>query len=266
MCSLRPNVSLRETSEHRGSPFSRNSLLLAASLLLLRLTCPGFSAEITIADKGEGFDYVSGVPIKLPAARLGTNLFGPGARLIINRRHSAQPAAFDSSVTLSRSESATPCAFPPYLVGNPYVTFLQEVRRYTNYCCTVTVDCPVTFYLLVDNRVNDFGELSSLDDPHFGPPDTEWIPLDGWKRVNTGISPPLGGTNRADYISIFEGGVGIGAVDQFYAIYSKTLPRGGSINLRTQFEGNMYCLVIATNKSSAAKAPAQQPSVPSPGG
>jgi len=266
MCIWLPNVSLREPSERRGSAYSRNSLLLVLSLVLLGLTCPGFSAEITIADTGEGSDYLSGDPIKLPAARLGTNLFGPGVRLIINRRHIAQPAAFDSSFTLSRSESAAPCVFPPYLVGNPYVTFLQEVRHYTNYSCTVTVDRPVTFYLLVDNRVNDFGELSSLDDPHFGPPDTEWIPQDGWKRVNTGISPPVGGTNRADYISIFEGGVGIGAVDQFYAIYSKTLPTGGSINLRTQFEGNIYCLVIATNKSAAAKAPVTKPSAPSPGG
>ena len=246
---------------------ARNACVGGIGLLVICLTNLAVGAEIKVCDKGEGCDYLSGAAIKLPAAMLGTNLFGVGARIIDNRRHSAQPAAFDSSGSLSCAESAIPCVFPSYLEGNPYLSFLQEVRRYTNYCCTVTVDCPVTFYLLVDNRVNDFTELSSLDDPKFGPPDTELIPQDGWKRVNTGISPLVGGTNRADYISIFEGGVGVGAVNQFYAIYSKTLPQGGSVTLRTQFEGNMYCLVIATNKVAAsAKNPVPKPPPPHAGG
>lgn len=267
MCSLQGELSRRTSGQMRILAAAGSVLSLATSLLLLAATSPGFGGEITVTDKGEGCDYVSLAPMKLPAARLGTNFFGVGARVIINRRHSAQPAAFDASGALSRAESAAPCVFPPYLEGNPYVSFLQEVRRYTNYCCTVTVDCPATFYLLVDNRVNDFTELSSLDDPTFGPPDTEWIPQAGWERVNTGISPKVGGTNRADYLSIFEGGVGEGAVNQFYAIYSKTLPQGGSVSLRTQFEGNMYCLVIATNKSSASvKAPAQKPTALRSGG
>ena len=85
--------------------------------------------------------------------------------------------------------------------------------------------CPVTFYLLVDNRVNDFAEYSSLDDPSFGPPDTEWIPQNGWARVNTGICHKAGGARPPDYIGFYEGGVG--AISQFYAIYSKAFPKGG---------------------------------------
>ena len=241
----------------------RLPVLTGVALVLLLAIGLGVGAEISLSDQGEGCDYLSGAPIKLPAAMMATNLFGPGVRVITNRKHTAQAAAFDASGALSRSASAAPGVFPPYLVGQPYVWFLQEVRHYTNYCCTVTVHGPATFYLLVDNRVNDFGELSSLDDPTFGPPDTEWIPRDGWQRVNTGISPKVGGTNRADYVSIFEGGVGIGAVDQFYAVYSKTMTNAGSIRLRTQYEGNMYCVVIATNKSSAAvSAPVQKPTAP----
>ncbi len=218
-------------------------------------------ADINVHDQGQGGDFVSGTPMTLPAASLSTNLFRVGAAPIPNRRHEIQAAAFDSSGALSYSEKNKLSPFPEYLTGNPYVSFSQDVRRYTNYSCTVSVDCPVTFYLLVDNRVNDFTESSSLDDPNFGPPDTEWITRDGWSRVNTGISPQLNGTNRGDYLCIYEGG--FRSVSQFYAIYSKTFPRGGSVTVQTQFEGNIYCLVVGTNqiigtaKGQATPKPAQ---------
>ena len=254
------NFCERKGDQTRALTSRGNFVVTGVTLLLFVITSIGLGAEITISDKGEGCDYLSGAPIKLPASILETNLFGPGARVIQNRKHTAQAAVFNASGALGRSEPATTGVFPAYLVGHHYLSLLQEVRQYTNYCCTVTVKGPVTFYLLVDNRVNDFGELSSLDDPTFGPPDTEWIPQDGWQRVNTGISPKVGGTNRADYVRIFEGGIGTGAVDQFYAIYSKTLTNGGAINLRTQFAGNIFCLVIATNMSSTTvKTPAQTP-------
>ena len=224
--------------------------LMGSMLLAVTATSIAIGAEILVTDKGEGGDYVSGAPITLPAATLSTNLFGEGVKPIKNRLHRVQPAAFDAAGALNPVESANPCPFPEYLKNNHYVWFLQEVRRYTNYSCTITVDCPVTFYLLVDNRVNDFTAFSSLDDPTFGPPDTEWIPRDGWTRVNTGISPRVGGASRPDYLRIYEGGVG--SVSQFYAIYSRTLSKGGSVTLRTQFEGNMYCVVIATNGTPAS--------------
>jgi hypothetical protein len=223
----------------------KSSMLIVIPVLALAATRFVFGSEIAVMDQGIGCDYASGEPIILPAAGLSTNLFGHGVNPIKNRQHTVQAAAFDSSGALSHALSARPAAFPAYLKGYPYVSFLQDVRHYTNYSCTVTVDCPSTFYLLVDNRVNDFNEFSSLNDPSFGPPDTEWISKDGWNRVNTGISPSIGGTNRGDYICIHEGGVG--AISQFYSVYSKTLTNGGSLTFRTQFEGNMYCVVVATN-------------------
>lgn len=225
-------------------------LLSGICLLLFVATAASEATEIRVSDRGEGCDYVSGAPIALPAASLSTSNFQEGICPIKNRRHKVRAAGFDSSGALSYAETARPAPFPEYLNGKPYVWFLQDVRHYTNYACTVSVDHPVTFYLLMDNRVNDFTPLSALDDPSFGPPDTEWIPQDGWTRVNTGISPQAGGTNRADYVRVREGGVN--AISQFYAIYSKTLPKGGSVTLRTQFDGNMYCLVIATNAQRVA--------------
>jgi hypothetical protein len=239
-----------EVRRKRIPPGAR-AFRLAAGLVLLAMAMLHARAEITVQDKGEGGDYMSGAPVKLPAAALSTNLFGEDVRPIQNRKHTVRPAVFDPSGALSSEESGKRAPFPEYLKGNPYVWFLQEVRHYTNYACTVTVNGPVTFYLLVDNRVNDFGDLSKFDDPVFGPPDTEWVLQDKWSRVNTGISPQVEGSHRPDYLQVYEGGIneaGIQAVNQFYAIYSKTFTNGGKVTLRTQYQGNMYCLVIATNK------------------
>jgi hypothetical protein len=244
---------------------------VAARLLLLAMTVLPARAEITVHDKGEGGDYMSGAPVKLPAAALSTNLFGEDVRPIQNRKHTVRPAVFDAGGALSSEESGKRAPFPEYLKGNPYVWFLQDVRHYTNYACTVTVNGPVTFYLLVDNRVNDFGDLSKFDDPVFGPPDTEWVSQDKWTRVSTGISPHVEGSHRPDYLQVYEGGVneaGNQAINQFYAIFSKTFTDGGKVTLRTQYQGNMYCLVIATNKPSpTVKAPlAPKPEQPRTGG
>ena len=142
--------------------------------------------------------------------------------------------------------------------------FLQDVRHYTNYSCTVTVDCPSTFYLLVDNRVNDYLPESSYDDPTFGPPDTQWVLDDGWKRVNTGLTPLLTPTTAGDYLAIDEGNNG--TLNQIYAVYAKTLNKPGSVTLGTEFDGNIYCLVVSTNpvpltktvrQAAAKKAPSR---------
>jgi len=220
---------------------------------LLLLTCASVlsAAVVQVHDEGVGSDYTSGHPITLPAALLSTNSFGDGAQCIINRPHCVRPAAFDRSGRLDLSvdpdEIVPPGTngFPAYLVGQQYVWFLQDTRHYTNYTCRVTVDCPSTFYLLVDNRVNEFGPDKCYSDPVFGPPDTEWIQKDGWERVNTGLSPVTTATNRGDYVGIDEGSNG--TLNQVYAIYGRTLSRPGAVTLRTQLEGNIYCLVISTN-------------------
>ena len=249
----------------------KSACLSGLGLLALWCACAGVGAEIVVRDRAEGGDYMSGQPVTLPAAALSTNLFGEHAMPIRNRRHTVRAAAFDTAGTLNLAESAKPAPFPEYLKGSPYVWFLQDVRHYTNYSCTISVDGPVTFYLLVDNRVNDFKEMSSLDDPGFGPPDTEWVLKDGWQRVNTGISPTVGTVSRPDYLLIDEGGIneyGLQAVHQFYAIYSRAFPSGGSVTLQTQYQGNMYCLVVATNRvaTSSRKTAESKPSERGDGG
>ncbi len=227
-------------------------------LLFLACSCVLRAAVVEVHDEGAGSDYMSGDPITLPAARLSTNRFVDGAQCILNRPHCVKPAAFDFSGRLDLSVAADEIVrpgtngFPAYLVGQQYVLFLQDVRHYTNYTCRVTVDCPSTFYLLVDNRVNEFGPDKPYSDPVFGPPDTEWIPNDGWERVNTGLSPVMTATNRGDYVGIDEGCNG--TLNQVYAVYGRTLSKPGSVTLRTQFEGNIYCLVVSTNATRFAQA------------
>ena len=247
------------------------------------------AAVVSVQDKGAGVDYMSGEPITLPAAQLCTNPFRNGAQVIRNRSHTARPAVFDSAGRLNHKPSDPTSAlveartnppatgsgakqplasagagvkglrsspakngFPAYLEGQQYVWFLQEVRHYTNYSCTVTVDCPSTFYLLVDNRVNDYLDDSSYNDPAFGPPDTQWFLKEGWKRVNTGLTPVLTPTNAGDYVGIDEGNKG--TINQIYAVYARTLSKPGFITLGTEFDGNIYCLVVSTNPAPFANA------------
>jgi hypothetical protein len=219
---------------------------------------------------------------------LCTNLFHNGAQVIRNRKHTVHPAVFDESGRLDymkgesdavitqasgagrsnpsrngvRASLAKPSSktggdgpdagsatngFPSYLEGQQYVWFLQDLRHYTNYSCTVTVDCASTFYLLVDNRVNDYLPGSEYDDPSFGPPDTQWVLDGGWKRVNTDLTP----SGTGDYVGIDEGDNG--TINQVYAVYSRTLTSPGSIKLGTEFDGNIYCLVVSTNRLASAK-------------
>lgn len=209
------------------------------------------AAVIEVEDSGEGNEYMSGEPITLPAASLSTNLFGVGMQVISNRMHTAHAAAFEPTGRLLMGDRPPTNGFPSYLVGLPYVWLLQNVRHYTNYTCTVKVAHPATFYLLVDNRVNDYGRESPYDDPSLGPPDTQWILDDGWKRLNTGISPSTHKANKGDYVGIDEGNNG--SLNNFYAVYTKTLDQPGSVTLRTEIDGNIYCLVIATNDTKQVK-------------
>ena len=259
--------------------------------LLVLLFCAGVlrAAVVGVNDEGAGNDYMSGEPITLPAAALNTNLFRNGAQVIRNRLHTARPAVFDSSGRLDfqtswptkrtanggtnlpangshptgsgassgngadgHDQAVATNGFPAYLEGQQYVWFLQDVRHYTNYSCTVTVDCPSTFYLLVDNRVNDYAPESSYDDPSFGPPDTQWVLDSGWKRVNTEPTPAQAPTSAGDYIGIDEGNNG--SINQVYAVYAKTLDKPGSVTLGTEFDGNIYCLVVSTNTPAPARA------------
>ncbi len=254
-CKLKDVMPLARRTVHARTV---SRVRLAAVLLVTLLWAVWLrAAVVSVTDKAAGIDYMSGDPITLPAAKLCTNLFRNGAPIIRNRSHVARPAVFDSTGRLSHrptdpvsapsnaSRSRGTNGFPAYLEGQQYVWFLQDVRHYTNYSCTVTVDCPSTFYLLVDNRVNDFARGSEYDDPTFGPPDTQWVPDDGWQRVNTGLTPLLTPTCAGDYVGIDEGNNY--TINQVYAVYARRLNKPGSITLGTEFDGNIYCLIVSTN-------------------
>jgi len=74
---------------------------------------------------------------------------------------------------------------------------------------------------------------------------------DGWQRVNTGLTPGASGTNAGDYVGIDEGN---NTQNNVYAVYSKSLPAAGSVTLRTELDGNIYCLVVSTNAPQAARS------------
>jgi len=277
-----------------------NSKSMRTLFAVLAVSLPACAA-VTVSDQGKGSDYMTGDPVVLPAASLSTNLFACGAQVILNRSHVARPAEFEptgrlqfasgeptpppesskvpnqpanedraAKPVLSRPSGADRTespphtkGFPAYLEGQPYVWFLQDVRHYTNYACTVKVDQPATFYLLVDNRVNDYLPESSHDDPVFGPPDTQWVRDDDWQRVNTGLTPVLTPTNAGDYVGIDEGNNG--TINQAYAVYAKTLAKPGSVTLRPELDGNIYCLVISTNPPPASVNNQSRPKSPAAG-
>jgi hypothetical protein len=222
----------------------------------------------------------------LPSALLSTNLFNSGVQCIRDRSHCAKPADFqtDGRLSLPPSAPAFTAAFPPYLEGQQFVYFKQGTRAWTNYTATISVDQDSTAYLLVDNRLSDgaINSFSPFDDPVFGtnvlvytnavgnhcvdPPTladfplTEWVLDDGWTRVNTGLSPNyknpgycINDLVQGDYLGIDESCDG--GLNQFYAVYAKIIPAGGSVSVRQQAYGNnMFCLVVSTNTPRAIQA------------
>lgn len=236
-CSSMESSSAKSWIRH--APLGCGALFLALARVLM-------GAEITVNDEGVGTEFMGGAPITLPGGALSTNAFGDGVFCIRNRPHCVHPAVFDSSGRLTLEPAAVTNAFPAYLAGQPFVWFLQNVRHYTNYSCTITVDVPATFYLLLDNRLNDFGRDSELNDPSLGAPDTAWVLTDGWERVSTGLSPSYEGKPQGDYLMVDEGCNG--SPNNFYAIYARQLSRPGSITLHSAYEGNIYCVVINTNQ------------------
>jgi hypothetical protein len=58
-------------------------------------------------------------------------------------------------------------------------------------------------------------------------------------------SPTNCEANKGDYLGIDEGNNG--SLNNFYAIYAKSLTQPGEIKLRTEIDGNIDCLVIKTN-------------------
>ena len=253
---------------------NRPYLKLSALALGVWMVCPRtLPAAITNI-----VDSSTDLAASLPSAALSPSLFNSGVPCIRDRAHCPKPAAFYSDGRLSLSTTPDlPGLFPAYLVGQQYVYFKQGTRTWTNYTATISVDQNSTAYLLVDNRVSDgvINSYSTFDDPVFGTnvlvytnavgnqcvdnvtptdfPLTQWVIDDGWTRVNTGLSPHYNNPGyciydlvQGDYLGIDEGcNVDL---NQFYAVYTKTIPAGGSVTVQQQAGGfNMYSLVVSTN-------------------
>ena len=170
--------------------------------------------------------------------------FGEDALTFSDRTHQHNGAAFDAGGTLSTSGTNI-VPLPAYLVGGEYVRFANNARENLDYSATVIADSPMTWYLLVDNRVNGpAGDNSSPNsvDPELGGA-LQWVIDGNWERVNTGISP----NGQADFTGVDEGGDGVGpgqGLNQFYAVYKFPL----DINVVTVFSNriggnNMISLV-----------------------
>lgn len=177
--------------------------------------------------------------------------FGEDVLAFSDRTHQHNGAAFDGSGMLSTSGTNV-VPLPDYLVGGDYVRFANDARDNADYSATVIADGPMTWYLLVDNRVNGpAGDNSSSNttDPVLGGP-LQWV-IDGkWQRVNTGISP----NGQPDYTGLDESGDGVGpgqGLNQFYSVYQFPL----DTNVVTVFSNgiggnNMVSLVAVPEPAS----------------
>lgn len=210
------------------------ALLLAASM--------GQAGIINVIETNLGGDDAA---IYEPAGPGAAGVvFGEDALTFSDRTHQHNGAAFDDAGTLSTSGTNV-VPLPDYLVGGEYVRFANNARDNANYSATVIADGPMTWYLLVDNRVNGLaGDNSSPNstDPDLGGT-LQWVIDGNWERVSTGMSP----NGQADYTGVDEGGDGVGpgqGLNQFYSVYKFPL----DINVVTAFNNgvggnNMISLV-----------------------
>lgn len=193
--------------------------------------------------------------------------FGEDVFCFTDRNHQYNGVRFTAAGVLTNA--ATPAAddvivgLPSYLLGGEYVSTRNNNRTKTPFQLnvTVTLDQDVLAYLLIDNRVGD-ATANWTDPPTLGQgatPKMQWVIDDGWKIMNTGISP----NGQPDFGAIDEGGsitdflarpnansnLGVGPgvlVNNAFSIYRKGFKAGSTIVLKEQNAGNlnMYGLVV----------------------
>jgi hypothetical protein len=117
---------------------------------------------------------------------------------------------------------------PAFLQGLNYVRVANDDRNIPDYTLDVTLSTPSFLYLFIDNRVGD-GDNAT-------PPTLTnlmtWVAANGFTSLNQQFGVDEGND---------------GAVNQFYTIYSRTVP-AGTIRLFEQNDGtgrNMYTLAAA---------------------
>ncbi len=177
--------------------------------------------------------------------------FGEDVLTFSDRDHQHNGAAFDDAGTLSTPTGANIVPLPGYLVGGEYVRFANDARDNADYSATVIADAPMTWYLLVDNRLN--GPAGDNSSPNTTDPDLggtlQWVIDGNWQRVTTGISP----NGQADYTGVDEGGNGVGAgqeLNQFYSVYKFPLDINVVTVFSNGFGGNNMISLVAVPEPS----------------
>ncbi|HEX5176977.1 MAG TPA: hypothetical protein VFV83_08110 [Chthoniobacteraceae bacterium] len=197
--------------------------------------------------------------------------FGEDVFTFTDRTHQYNGPRFTAAGTLTFADapavSDVTVGLPGYLLGAEYVSTLNGNRDNAAFQLLVglTQLRPATAYLLIDNRV---GDASNTNPPALGAGGLgvmPWVADDGWKIVNTGLSP----NGQPDFVGIDEGrtpsnfadriangtnqGTGPGVlVNNAYTLFAKTFSAGSTITLKAQNDGtddNMYGLVVVPEPS-----------------
>jgi hypothetical protein len=216
---------------------------LVALLAMVAIASVGHAGIIKVIETDLGADTPA--IIEPGGAGAAGVLFGEDVLTFSDRTHQHNGAAFDDGGTLSTSGTNV-VPLPDYLVGGEYVRFANDARDNGDYSATVIADQPMTWYLLVDNRVNGpVGDNSSPNstDPELGG-SLQWVIDGNWQRVNTGLSP----NGQPDYTGVDEGGDGIGpgqGLNQFYSVFRFPLDINVVTVFNNGFGGNNMISLVA---------------------
>ncbi|MCX8107200.1 MAG: PEP-CTERM sorting domain-containing protein [Verrucomicrobiae bacterium] len=155
-------------------------------------------------------------------------LFGSGAPAYVDRNHRY----------LDDLPNNLP--IPGYLVGFEYIMSGNDNRDNPTYRLDVTVNQPVTVYMLIDNRLSDG---NNADPPTFGPTSMQWILDGGWIATANGFNRAKDPT-RPDEVPIDESADG--TINQYFSVYYKNFDAGTFSLYQADNSGrNMYGVVVA---------------------
>lgn len=168
------------------------------------------------------------VPGLIVGDQYTAGIFGSGAPAFVDRNHRYL------------DDVANNLPVPGYLVGFEYIMAGNDNRDNASYRLDVTVNSPVTVYMLIDNRLSDGDNTTP---PTFDATHMQWIVDGAW-------SPTANGFNRSknpsapDEVAIDESADG--TINQWYSIYYKNVDAGTFSLYQADNAGrNMYGAVLA---------------------
>lgn len=199
-------------------------------------------ATDTIAAKWSGQTWSvtqAGEPV--PGAVVGNpytlGTFASGTPAYVDRAHRFLD---DPSVTYS-------LPVPSYLVGGEYIMSGNDNRDMASYRLDVTVNSPVTVYMMIDNRLSD-GDTATP--PTFDATHMQWMVDQGWTATAGGLNRTMDPA-RPDEVGIDEGSDG--TINQYFSIYCKNFDTGTFTLLQADNGGrNMYGAVVIPEPATLA--------------